>query len=194
MRKVVAILFACTLGMSACNQSADSPKGGENMEDLPANAQTESYEDEPEMVKVTLSYADGNISAEGDYLNGKKAGSWTEFHPNGVVKSVSGYVNGLKQGAHIEIDNTGRLVKKAYYHQDQLHGVYKEYKLARVKEERIYKNGALNGLVKIYYDNGSILEESLYVDGKRHGLAKWYDQEGNVTIEYEYDNGDLVKK
>jgi antitoxin component YwqK of YwqJK toxin-antitoxin module len=38
------------------------------------------------------------------------------------------------------------------------------------------------------------MEESLYKNGLRDGVSKWYDQEGNLTIQYEYKNGELVKK
>lgn len=80
------------------------------------------------------------------------------------------------------------------YHNDMLHGEYKEFKYTVVKEERNYQNGKLEGLTKVYYDNGKIMEEGAYKNGTRDGVSKWYDQEGNVTIEYEYKNGQLVKK
>jgi len=48
--------------------------------------------------------------------------------------------------------------------------------------------------MKKFYDNGTIQEESNYENGVLHGLAKWYDQEGNLSIEYEYDEGKLVKQ
>ena len=38
------------------------------------------------------------------------------------------------------------------------------------------------------------MEEGLYKNGTRDGVSKWYDQQGNVTIEYEYQNGALIKK
>ena len=38
------------------------------------------------------------------------------------------------------------------------------------------------------------MEESNYENCVLNGIAKWYDQEGNVTIEYEYDEGKLVKE
>lgn len=74
------------------------------------------------------------------------------------------------------------------------HGEYKEFNYATVKEQRNYKNGKLEGLVKIFYDNGKLMEDGMYQNGLREGVSKWYDQEGNVTITYEYKNGELVKK
>jgi antitoxin component YwqK of YwqJK toxin-antitoxin module len=73
-------------------------------------------------------------------------------------------------------------------------GEYREYNYTTVKEERFYKNGKLEGTVKIFYADGKLMEEGLYKNGVRDGLSKWYDQQGNLTIQYEYKDGVLVKK
>jgi len=103
-------------------------------------------------------------------------------------------VNGKREGLALEINSSGQLEKQMMYHSDLLDGTYKEFKYTTLKEERNYKNGKLEGIVKVYYDNGKIMEEGAYQNGIRHGVSKWYDQEGNVTIEYEYENGKLIKK
>ncbi len=123
-----------------------------------------------------------------------KQGNWIEYHPNALVKSITPYVEGKIEGLRTEFSTTGQLEKSQEFHNDQLHGIYKEWRYSATKEERLYKNGKLEGVVKIYYDNGKIMEEGLYKNGTRDGVSKWYDQEGNVTIEYEYKNGELVKK
>jgi antitoxin component YwqK of YwqJK toxin-antitoxin module len=58
----------------------------------------------------------------------------------------------------------------------------------------MYVSGKLEGTVRIFYENSKLMEESLYKNGLRDGVSKWYDQEGNLTIQYEYKNGELVKK
>lgn len=85
-------------------------------------------------------------------------------------------------------------MKRYFYHNDQLHGEYKEYNAALIKEERYYEQGKLEGIVRIYYDGGALLEEGYYKSGVREGISKWYDKAGNITIQYEYKNGQLVKK
>lgn len=192
MKKVVFILVSVVV--FCCNQqqeiSADSVTG---LAELPPNATKEPYESNPNLIKVTIP-GSGDAYIVGDYLNGKRSGSWTEFHTNGVLKSVTSYIDGVKQGTHITSDDRGQVEVIASYHNGELDGDWKQYSRTRVKEERTYINGKLEGTVRIYYPTGKIMEEGLYTNGVRDGISRWYDQEGNVTIEYEYKNGELVNK
>ncbi len=191
MRKIFVIVFSTYL--MACTNSAEFSEATiSGLADLPANAVKQPYDNNPDLVKVTITEATG--IKEGDYLNGKRAGTWTEYHQTGLVRNITSYVDGVKQGAYLEIDDRGQLLKVAYYHNGELHGTYKEFNRARVKEERNYANGKIEGIAKVYYDNGNIMEEGAYTNGLRHGVSKWYDQEGNITIEYEYKDGELVSK
>jgi len=161
--------------------------------DMPAGAVQEPFEDNPNMVKITVSDATGNTTAYGISLNGLREGSWTELHPNGHVKNITGYVHGLKEGQSVEIDNRGQLLERFTYHKDKLEGPYTKYNRSRIKEVKNYKNGLLEGKVEIFYDNAKMMEESYYKNGKRDGIAKWFDQEGNLSIEYTYVDGEWIK-
>ena len=94
----------------------------------------------------------------------------------------------------MEMNNSGQMTKRFYYHKGLRHGDYKEYNYSNLKEERIYRFGKIEGTVKIYYDNLRVMEEGNYKGGVRDGISKWYDPDGKVSIEYEYKNGELVKK
>ena len=188
-------IFVIPLILIACNQA---PKINQDtiagLANAPAGAKKEPYEDNPNLVRVTLEKTGGGVMQEGNYLNGKLHGTWTVYHLNELVKSMTTYVGGVKEGMHLEIDDRGQLTLKAHYHNGEYHGDYLAYKNRKVIERRFYENGKLEGTLKKYYDNGNIMEESLYANGKLNGMSKWYDQQGNVTLEYEYDNGALVKK
>ncbi|HRK53950.1 MAG TPA: toxin-antitoxin system YwqK family antitoxin [Cyclobacteriaceae bacterium] len=184
-----AVLISCSL-----SDSEGTYPGASTGEGIPVGAIQERFEDTPSLAGVRLNDGAGNISQSGVIEDGKRVGNWVEYHPNGIVKSVVSYVDGKKEGLALEISNNGQLEKRMQYHNDQLHGDYREFRYSTVKEERNYQNGKLEGIVKIYYDNGKIMEEGAYQNGIRHGLSKWYDQEGNLTIEYEYRNGELIKK
>ncbi|UII28071.1 hypothetical protein LVD15_06495 [Fulvivirga maritima] len=187
---VSMVLFSCVDNQVADNNAVATPESAA----IPEGAIQEPYQDNSAMVKVTIKNEAGNVVEQGDLLNGHKVGNWTAFYTNGVVKSVTGYVDGVMQGMHIEMGQRGEIEKRCYYHNGQLHGDYVVYNRNRIKEEKTYENGLLQGVAKSYYDNGTLMEESPYSDGKRDGLSRWYDQEGNVSIEYEYDNGELVEK
>ncbi len=188
-----SIFFLSTLFFYACESATMEPPNI-TVEDMPAGAIQEVFEDNTAMMKVTVNNADGKMSAHGIYKNGKREGSWTELHPNGHVKSVTGYVNGLKEGQSVEIDNRGQLLERFTYHNGKLDGSYTKYNRTRIKEVKNYKNGLLEGKVEVFYDNAKVMEESYYKNGKRDGIAKWYDQEGNLSIEYTYVKGDWIKE
>ncbi|MBS1554838.1 MAG: toxin-antitoxin system YwqK family antitoxin [Bacteroidetes bacterium] len=203
-----ALIFLFTL--LACNQKPETSSstavvdqttpqptmstsgGGE--EGIPAGAIKEEFADTPGLVRVTLVDQGGLKSADGYYLNNKRHGAWTEYQTNGLVKSVTTYFEGKKEGLCMEMEN-GQMAKRFYYHSGLRHGDYKEFKSTSLKEERNYVNGKIEGTVRIYYDyNSKLMEEGNYKNGVRDGVSKWYDQDGKLSIEYEYKNGELVKK
>ena len=157
--------------------------------DLPVGAVKEELTDTPGIVSVKA----GN-EASGIYKDGKRNGSWIEYHPGGLVKTITSYVDGKKEGLFVELNNNGQLLKRCMYHNNLRHGEYKELNYSNVKEERFYQNDKLEGIVKIYYDNAKIMEEGSYKNGTRDGISKWYDKDGKVTITYEYKNGQLINK
>lgn len=144
--------------------------------------------------RLELRDASGNIQMTGFLFEGKRSGSWIEYHPDRKVKSVTPYVNGKKEGTFIELNVNGQFIKRCEYHNDVRHGDYVEFNYSIIKEVRNYQNGKLEGVVKVYYDDGKIQEEGLYKNGLREGVSKWYDQGGKVSIQYEYKAGELIKK
>ena len=183
-------LLLAFLGIFSCS----SPTEQSNVSDIPEGAILKDFDDDPSLQMATI-YSGSNISAQGQYLNGVRTGTWTEYYTNtGGVKSITGYVKGQKEGVFILLNDQGALEEKLIYHKDLPHGKYRKYKRGRIIEEREYAYGQLDGVMKKYYDNGIIMEESQFAAGVRNGMAKWYDQEGTLTIEYEYVNGELIKE
>ena len=188
--KQLTVIFAF-LVLAGCQSTTQQPAVA--AADMPAGAIQEPFDDNPNIVKVTVQDTQGNITAYGIYENGLREGSWTELHPTGHVMSITGYHNGVKEGAAVELDNRGQLLERFTYHNGKLHGPYTKYNRSRVKETKNYANGVLEGEVKVYYDNAKVMEESFYKNGKREGIARWYDQDGNLSIEYEYKDGVWLK-
>ena len=191
MNKIIFCLLAIPAFLVSCSPGTSNTAG--SFADVPANAKKIPYPGTPELVRVVVPDINDNVAAEGDYLRGYRHGVWTEYHPGGVVKTVTSYVEGKRQGPQLTIDQNGQLQERITFYNDQLHGKYVKYNRNKIKEEREYESGTLNGLVKIYHDNGKMMEESPYVNGQRDGIARWYNTEGEVTIEYMYRNGEWIK-
>ncbi len=191
--KQVIILLGIIFLASCTNTTSIPEQAPITAADMPENAIQEPFEDNPEMVKVTVKDIDGKVESYGIYVNGLREGSWTKLYPSGHVRNVAGYVHGLKEGQSVELDERGQLLARYTYHNGKPHGPYTKYNRTRIKEVKNYKNGLLDGKFESFYDNSKIMEESYYKNGKRDGIAKWYDQEGNVTIEYLYVDGEWIK-
>lgn len=52
-----------------------------------------------------------------------------------------------------------------------------------------YKNGMLNGLSKIMYENNTVAFEAKYINGKREGVAVTYSDKAHKQSETSYKNG-----
>lgn len=180
----------------AMSCSTDSPTSTDETTSavIPQNGVPQIFADTPDLKKLNFFDATGKIISTGYTKNERYAGSWVELYPNGLPKTITTYVDGKKEGLSLELTNNGQVSRQIYYHQNLKHGDYKEYNYAVLKEERFYENDKLEGLVKIFYGDGKIMEEGAYKNGTRHGISRWYDQVGTVTIEYEYDNGQLIRK
>jgi len=191
--KNLLILF---IGVSliACNDSGQGDIDLVNaFADAPPGAERIPYPDKEGLVKV-VKENDGRIMMEGDYLNGLRHGTWTEYHPTGMVKNIRGYFKGQMQGVYLSIDHRGNLLEKATFGNGKKNGPYYKFERGRIVQEMSYVNDLVDGAVRRYYPNGGIQEQSYYSNGILHGTAQWFDQEGNVTIQYKYENGKLVDK
>lgn len=189
------ILLVCILTglLASCGQNTNNGLASDSSgSEYPMGAIREAYEGIPGLEKVYVRGNDG-IREEGDYYNGKKHGSWTEYFKNGPVGKVTTYFNGVRQGIYLEFDERGTVTVKAYYHNDVYEGEFITYKRGRISEKKTYSGGKLNGPKQSFYDNGKPKEDSNFVDGKIHGIAKYYNQQGELLFEYKYENGQLIK-
>ena len=174
-----------------CNQPAAVETTG-NFTDAPAGAQRTPYPGNPDLVSVVQTGTDGKVIQQGDYYKGVRSGTWTEYYPNGVIKTISGYRDGKLHGTYLSIDNRGGLIEKVDFVEGKKSGVYYKYERGKIVHEMTYMDDVIHGPFKRYYSNGNVQEESNYANGVLDGQALWYDQQGNVTIEYTYANGELV--
>jgi antitoxin component YwqK of YwqJK toxin-antitoxin module len=49
-----------------------------------------------------------------------------------------------------------------------------------------YKDGKLDGLVEVYYDNGQLEQKGNFKDGEQHGLVEIYHENGQLKEEKNY--------
>lgn len=154
---------------------------------------------------------------EGVFNHGKETGVFKYFDDTkaGKVIATRDFSKG-KDSCYVtmfdrkdNIVSEGLLVNKL--HEGEWKIYHKESKVVMTSEN--YKKGKLNGVKKVFYDDGSVAEILNYVDGKRegnykrfgvnekiledlnykndqlHGAASFYDGLGNIIIQGQYTDG-----
>lgn len=88
------------------------------------------------------------------------------YYPDGNIESVICLNDSIREG------------EAKFYFED-----------GTVKEERLYVNGRVEGLVKTYHSNGNLKELINIEDGKREGPTSVFDEEGNYLKDIYFDQG-----
>ena len=57
-----------------------------------------------------------------------------------------------------------------------------------------FKNGKLNGISKVFYENGKIMTKMNFKDDELEGEAILYDEDGKIITKQFYKNGEEVIK
>ncbi len=154
---------------------------------------------------------------EGVFDHGKETGVFKYFDDTKAGKVIAtrdfskgnGYCYVTMFDRKDNIVSQGLLINKQYEGEWKIY--HKESKVIMTSEN--YKNGKLNGVKKVFYDDGSLAEVLNYVNGKRegnykkygvnekiledlnykgnelHGLATFYDGLGNMILQGQYTNG-----
>ncbi|MGB4848158.1 MAG: hypothetical protein WBP41_09590 [Saprospiraceae bacterium] len=135
----------------------------------------------------------GQVVIEGFLDGDKKTGTWLEHNNEGDISTLTSYLNGFQEGPALKFSFRGQVDQRTNFHLGQLDGPWVQYKFGKVMETRQYKNGKLDGTVKIFDEKSyKLRQETEYKDGKQDGHFRYYDDNGNMTMEYEYKNGEKV--
>jgi len=205
-------IIICILFLGILNSSCQSNTKSTNTAATAAKTQSGSVSSEdPDYAKAelmdlgngyqfgTIVRQSGHIDGKGTFLNGKKDGTWVNYHdrvqdfgPN--VEILTTYKEGVKHGTEMIIDAAGRVNELMFYTNGKKQGPHSKYQHTATVDETNYKNGELHGSKKMYYIDGTLQMETTYVDGKRNGIERYYDQQGQVMMETEFVNGVKQKK
>jgi len=124
---------------------------------------------------------------------GVKEGTWTTYFPSeGYIQTVTSFEKGKFTGPFMEFDERGRLLKQANYVNNELDGLYGEFKNGRPIRKIMYAKGKINGFVREYNNKSKVIKESNYKDNVLDGTMRNYNDDGVVTLEYVYKNGEKI--
>jgi len=134
---------------------------------------------------------EGEIAEEGlTDSKGMKTGIWVIYQGDGGYPAkIANYVKGLYNGPYFEFDGFGRMIVRASYLNNKLHGKLVKFQDGNKIQESEYKDGVLDGAYKEFNRNGAVQKEINYKDGKLNGSFRYYDDKGKVIEEYLYKDG-----
>lgn len=100
----------------------------------------------------------------------------------------------LEERTIYEGDSTVRVVYQVDKNSDLQHGSYKLYDVAtnRLRIERTYQHGKIEGLEKFYFSSGTMEATLSYKDGVQHGPFHYYYRNGQLKQEGEFARGKIT--
>jgi antitoxin component YwqK of YwqJK toxin-antitoxin module len=143
-------------------------------------------------------YNNGKVRYRGQFINGKEVGHFFFYKEHSQSKPY--LIKNFEATSNIAdvqffsnygiVESEGKMIKKnrvgTWYY-------YASNGKTIILEET-YKNGLLDGVVKIFYKDGILTEESYYKSGKRHGSSKRYTSEGKMISNIPYFKGKVHGK
>ena len=124
------------------------------------------YSKEGTSARTTFYYKNGEIAAEGKYFGTKKDSLWKYYSYYGEhLSNIESYNKGLKNGISREFYSDGA-----------------------ISQEKLWKNGALDGPWKMWFPGNKLRLETQYKNGKINGLFKSFYPDGTMEISGNYLN------
>jgi antitoxin component YwqK of YwqJK toxin-antitoxin module len=114
-------------------------------------------------------YPDEALVMEGQYIAGKREGTWKKYHKDGkTISFIGDYHNNRPNGSFSKFNNNGSLV-----------------------ESGSFSDGKYEGTLAKYYDNGIIMYKGEFFQGVENGEIKYYNEIGKVELAYNSYEGTI---
>lgn len=138
--------------------------------------------------EVKFFASNGKVISTGNMLGKTHVGKWVYYHKGSDVVMIEEYFNqkGDLEGERKVFYPNGQLAEMQHYKNGKLDGVSKMFAQngGRLINEYTYVNGELHGPAKSYDESGQVLAEGKYRYNKQHGIWKFYE---NGTLKEEKD-------
>jgi antitoxin component YwqK of YwqJK toxin-antitoxin module len=150
-----------------------------------------NYDGGGKYVSARLYYENGNMAAEGKYVNTVKDSIWKyySYYDNTLALEES-YSNGKRYGPMVYYYSNGLVSERIEWENDVRHGYWVQYfNDGTLKLKAAYAKSKLEGEFLVNHEDGTPYAEGTYLDDQRHGLWTFYDEDGGIDMELNYQNG-----
>lgn len=134
----------------------------------------------------TLNYdTNQRISSRENFINDIKQGNAFAYYPSGKTKQITPYLKGKPDGTAYEFSEDSVIISIMKYQG----GILASVERINRKDE----TGKKQGVWKEFYEDGKLKEEKKFKDGLVDGYVKSYDKKGNLVNTEKFNNGKQVK-
>ncbi|MCB0480121.1 MAG: hypothetical protein KDC83_01755 [Flavobacteriales bacterium] len=137
-------------------------------------------------------HVNGNVIAEGKYYLQKRTGIWKHFDADGDISSQEMYADGKKNGPARIYFKDGKIAKELNYQMGTMSGDCIEFfPSGSVKSKFRYVDDKIEGPIEHYYNDERIWIKGYYTNNMRDKIWSYYKQEGGIDYFEIYDLGVL---
>lgn len=138
--------------------------------------------------------------SEGNLVNGKFDGKWTNYYPNTQVKNIFNYSNGKKDGKEYNYQENGISISEKEYLNGIAHGTWTTFFNNGSKEKITnFKNGNKDGTYTEYFNNNysnkgeieGFKEQGNFKMNSKSGEWRYKDEIGALIKIETYENNTL---
>lgn len=110
------------------------------------------------------------------------------------VQEFQEYKNGIHEGLVKIFDGEGKVASTYFVKNGEKDGDQTDFYKSGLPKLRIsWQEGIMQGLVKTWYENGSIESQKELVQNKKNGLSTAWYANGQLMLAEEYENEKLIK-
>jgi len=146
-------------------------------------------------------YPNGQLSSEGNMIDGKPDGYWRTYYVTGVLKSEGNRKNHLLDSIWLFYSQSADTLKKINYLYGKKNGFYFTYNYENINKpegyifsKELFVNDKKEGKAYNYFDNNKVKMEINYLNGKKNGRTFEYNKEGKIITIFEYNKDRLINR
>lgn len=132
---------------------------------------------------------------EGYFVNGRKEGVWIQYHKDGKTISLKGnYNNNRPEGDYKRYFKNGKLREAGSFSKDGYKGqLTRYYSNGKTAYQGSYNNSGMeNGTVRYFHENGNVALEYTLKNNSVDGIVKRYFEDGSLKESFIVSSGGKI--
>ena len=135
----------------------------------------------------------GRLVARGEYCQKNRDGKWEYYAEDGKLIKSAEYKMGVKHGKHIIFTHSGDTAEVLTWKDNKKEGRWWKRTGTKAYLTANYKDGALDGRLVEYNENGQLSHECTYSHGSKDGHSIYYEN-GLKSIDESWQKGIFIDR